>query len=120
MFSEKQRKEYTFQIIPHVSRDIFKVGLSKKIVKIIISCLLIGLIALVGSLCYYYYSYNNSLERIDNLILFKEKNKELISNNQYLYNELIEISNETEKINKVLNQLKKEDYKIRKIIDFNS
>ncbi|MCK8816634.1 M23 family metallopeptidase [Natroniella sulfidigena] len=113
----KQKEKITVKIVPHTQRDMFTLRLSKKLIKFICTLIIISLLGLVGALYYYNRQYGLSLQRIDQLIHYREENVELAEKNQYLHDKLAQISQETEKIEVKFNNIKQENAKIKELID---
>ncbi|MCK8826847.1 M23 family metallopeptidase [Natroniella acetigena] len=113
----KQKEKVTIKIVPHTQKDILTLRISKKLIKFISTLMLVGLLGLVGALYYYNRQYDFSLQRIEQLIHYREENVELVEKNQYLHDKLAEISQQTEQIEVKFNNIKRENEKIKELID---
>ncbi|WP_408955315.1 peptidoglycan DD-metalloendopeptidase family protein [Natroniella sp. ANB-PHB2] len=113
----KQKEKVTIKIVPHTEHDIFTLRISKKLIKFLFTSILVALLALVGALYYYNRQYDFSLQRIEQLIHYREENIELVEKNEYLHDKLAQISQQTEQIEIKFNNIKQENKKIKELID---
>lgn len=111
MSYEEQKKVVTIQIIPHSTGKLVSFKISKKLLKIIISFIILSIVGSSLGLTIYY-SRNLKLQQtIDKLHHVKKENIEL-------RNKLNDLSAETQELQAKFNELEAIDSEIKNIIGY--
>ncbi|WP_051412108.1 M23 family metallopeptidase [Halonatronum saccharophilum] len=115
----KEKNKITFKIVPRNQNNIKTYNISKGLIKLCLTLILVAIVSLVGSLAYFYREHSISLDMINNLEDIRYKNNSISQENEFLKEQLFELTGEIEKVRDQFGDVITENQQIKELIELN-